>query len=369
MTNDVFFAACATYDADAVGRAAERIISFFGGTDAMLARGKRVFIKANLVMERSPAEATTTHPAVVAAIAERLVRAGARVTIGDSPGAPFTREVLADIYRTCGMEDAAARAAARLNDDFYAKANPAPEGAAFPHIDVINACLDCDVIINIAKLKTHVMAHYTGAVKNMFGCVPGLTKPAYHARLPKIDRFCAMLVDLCRALAPAYNIIDGIEGMDARGPTGGRKRSVGVLIASENPHAADFAASRLVGLRMEDIPTLVRAEALGLFQPDGVAIAGDALAPLAEPFLLPEGPHPAGAFIRRLPHYLQPLARKWLIPPPRIDPARCVGCGICARSCPQHTIKIADHRAKIIRKACIRCYCCHEMCPHRAVEI
>ena len=76
MTNDVFLAACPNYDTPMVEQAAERIIAFFGGTQAMLSRGKRVFIKANLVMKRDPAEATTTHPAVVSAIASILVRAG-----------------------------------------------------------------------------------------------------------------------------------------------------------------------------------------------------------------------------------------------------------------------------------------------------
>ncbi len=36
--------------------------------------------------------------------------------------------------------------------------------------------LDADIIIDIGKLKTHCMTGMSGAVKNMFGVVPGLMK-------------------------------------------------------------------------------------------------------------------------------------------------------------------------------------------------
>ncbi len=43
---------------------------------------------------------------------------------------------------------------------------------------------DADVVINVPKFKTHSSAIYTGAVKNVFGCVPGLRKAKYHKMAP-----------------------------------------------------------------------------------------------------------------------------------------------------------------------------------------
>ena len=62
-------------------------------------------------------------------------------------------------------------------------------------------------------------------------------------------------------------------------------------------------------------------------------------------------------------------AKKLATPWPRIDKNQCVGCGKCAESCPQHTIRIQGGRAKIDYKNCIRCFCCHEMCPKHVVQI
>ena len=55
------------------------------------------------------------------------------------------------------------------------------------------------------------------------------------------------------------------------------------------------------------------------------------------------------------------------------DPTRCIGCGECAASCPQHTIEMRKNKngkryAHIVRKDCIRCFCCQELCPFIAID-
>ena len=54
----------------------------------------------------------------------------------------------------------------------------------------------------------------------------------------------------------------------------------------------------------------------------------------------------------------------------RIDPARCTGCGVCARTCVQEAIvgeKRRPHR--ILTDRCIRCGACLEACRFGAVEV
>ena len=49
-----------------------------------------------------------------------------------------------------------------------------------------------------------------------------------------------MLVDLCCALKPSLNVVDGIVGMEGNGPTGGKPRFVGALAASRDPFVFGF---------------------------------------------------------------------------------------------------------------------------------
>ena len=74
---------------------------------------------------------------------------------------------------------------------------------------------DADVIISLPKLKTHAMTSYTGAVKNLFGTIPGTYKAELHFRLNERKSFCSMLVDLHECVKPTLSIMDAVWGMEA----------------------------------------------------------------------------------------------------------------------------------------------------------
>lgn len=366
----VFAAACPEYRPGEVREAVERIVAAFGGVERFLQKGRRVLIKPNLLLARRPEEATTTHPEVVEAVAALFVEAGASVTIADSPGGPYNALTLSGVYRRCGMEEAARRAGARLNRD-CSSGKVRFDGMGSREFDVITPVLRADVMINIGKMKTHMLTYFTGAAKNLYGVVPGLTKAAYHSQMPGRQEFCRMIVDLCCCIAPDLSIIDGIEGMDSRGPSGGRARRAGVLIASENPFAADLAAMHICGLQPERSPVHCFAAAQGLTPDDARKLKwiGDAVRPLDEPFIPASGKSRRGeSVVNRLPDRMRQPMRRLLLGAPRIS-QRCVGCSACARACPAHAIVVRGGRAAIEKKSCIRCYCCHELCPVRAVQV
>ena len=370
MDNRVFAAACAEYEPEQVERAAARMLEAFGGVEKFLKKGKKVLIKANLLLAREPEEATTTHPVLVGAVAALFVRAGASVTIADSPGGPYNALTLPRVYRQCGMEAAARYAGARLNRDFSSQ-TVRFEGTQPREFELLTPVCQADVIINIGKMKTHMLTYFTGAVKNLFGTIPGLQKAAWHSRLPGQQAFCRMLIDLCRCVGPDLSIIDGVEGMDGRGPSGGRVRHAGVLLAAENPFAADLAAMYICGLQPERSPVHSFAAAQGLVpgEPDRLEWLGDPVEPLSEPFIPASGKsRRSESVISRLPGGLRQPLRRILVKAPSVT-ERCIGCGACARACPAHAIIVKNGRAAVDAKQCIRCYCCHELCPVRAVRI
>jgi ferredoxin len=218
----------------------------------------------------------------------------------------------------------------------------------------------------------------TGAVKNNFGVVPGLSKPGYNAKLNDKAQFADMLLDLADYVSPRLSIMDAVVGMEGDGPgVAGVARHVGLLIGSENPLALDIVASEIVGLRREQNPLLLAAEKRGLTPSriEEVEVIGAELSKIRVPgYRLPATLEELG-LQKHLTWWQKPLGpyvKDWLSQMPQVAEKKCVGCGICRDSCPVGAIEIIKAKRRIAfidDKRCLRCYCCHELCPEGAVGL
>ena len=332
--------------------------------------GMRVVLKPNLVMSSKPEQAIITHPAFTAAVGKCVQKAGGRVIIAESPGGPYTPAAMKAMFRATGYRDMAEACGFTLYTDCKSREVTLPQAKRCRELSVVEPFLDRDYLIDLPKLKTHSMVGFSGAVKNLFGTVPGLQKPELHCRFPEREPFSEMLCDLCHFLGPDLSLMDGIWAMEGNGPTGGQRRDLHVIAGSESPWALDVAAASLVGLEPEKIVMLREGHERGYGPLDlsELELVGDPMETLLAPdFLKAEAS--STDFIDRLPKFLRPAAKKLATPYPRIDKKRCVGCGKCAESCPQHTISLRDGKAVIRYQNCIRCFCCHEMCPKHVVQI
>jgi len=241
--------------------------------------------------------------------------------------------------------------------------------------EIITPVLEADGLINLCKLKTHGFMSMTGAVKNLFGVIPGRTKPGYHAKLSHPDRFAAMLLDLAEYISPRLSIMDAVIGMEGNGPSGGNPKKAGFLLAATNPLALDVAAGEMMGLRKKDNPILSEAERRGLkpVYPDDIELVGADFKDLKIPgFVLPKTIVKGSGF--GIPSVLGNLVRSLLVKAATLKPVinrdKCTACGACRDACPVKVITLIDNcYARIDPKNCIRCYCCHEMCQYDAVEL
>ena len=75
--------------------------------------------------------------------------------------------------------------------------------------------------------------------------------------------------------------------------------------------------------------------------------------------------HLAGLFGQRLWFYNKTTGYKDKL---RIDPAKCIGCGICTKNCPTQNIKIEDGKA-VSSDKCTMCYRCVNHCPKQAMTL
>lgn len=359
---------CDEYDIEKLDGIIERHFKELENGEPLIHPGNTVLIKPNLIMRRRPDEATTTHPEFIAAIIRAVKRRGGVAVLADSPGGPYTKPLLRSVYAGTGMEAVAQREGAELNYDLGTTPVKTNGGKVCSSFDIINPVAHADVVISVAKLKTHGQMIYSGAVKNLFGSLPGLIKPEYHFRYPDKAVFGEMLVDLCEAVKPAISFIDGIVGMEGNGPTGGTPKKLGITLAARNPHALDLYTCALVGFEPDEIPTLSAAVKRGLCPEDTstLKIVGDMEAKRQK---LKAPDSVSIDFAKKLPPFLRKPVTKLATPRPAIIKSGCIGCGKCAESCPQHTIKITGGKAVIAYDNCIKCYCCHEMCPKRAIKI
>lgn len=369
MDKRVSIVKCGSY-AEAA-RGVHESLAMLGGMAACVKKGDRVVIKPNYVSRKNPAEAATTHPQILRAVIAEAQACGGIVTVAESPGGPYNKSALKVVYDGCGAYDAIAGTEAELNFDTEFEEVEFPEGHTLKKFPIIKPILDADVIISLAKLKTHAMTSYTGAVKNLYGTIPGTYKAELHFRLNDRRAFCSMLVDLCECVKPTLSIMDAVWGMEGNGPTAGESRHIGLVMASANAHALDLAACKLIDYRPDEVDTVKFAEERGLIPKtaDELEILGEKI----EPLVMKDFKKPESHF--DLLHILPvPTAvRAWITdrlsarPVPGFD--MCIGCGECARCCPPGAIDMKDKHPVIRRDACIKCFCCQELCPKKAIKI
>ncbi len=358
-----------TYDPDALEPVIDRIFRTFGVYDD-LRPGMTAVLKPNLILRSDPAAAAVTHPLFVQAVGRCVQKTGARVLIAESPGGPYAPGVMRGHFKGCGYTQMAEANGFLLYTDCQSREVALPQGRRCRQAPIVEPFLGADYLIDLPKVKTHSMVGYSGAVKNLFGCVPGLQKPELHCRFPERGDFSEMLVDLAEFLAPQFTVMDGIWAMEGDGPTGGDRRELGLVAAGRNPFAADVAVAALLGMVPENVDMLrIGAQrGLGPRTLGEVELLGDDFAALAAPDFR-KAKVSSTDFVDRLPRALRPMAKKWVTPRPKIDRKRCVGCGKCAESCPQHTITLVDRKAQIDSSRCIRCFCCQEMCPQHCIQV
>jgi uncharacterized protein (DUF362 family)/ferredoxin-like protein FixX len=361
MKSQVSIVRCGSYGRAEVERAVRSCVGLLGGIEKFIRPGSRLLIKPNLLSAAVPEKGVTTHPEIVRAAAKLAQEAGVEVIIGDGPSVWMgVAEDLEEVFKKTGMREIADE----LNIKLVDFNNPRWHGS-FPltrHLDAV------DAVLSLPKFKTHNLTILTGAIKNLFGLVPGTYKTELHKRFLQAGDFCKMLVEIYKEAPPSLSIVDAVVAMEGEGPgSSGSLRNLGLILASRDAVALDSILSVIMGFKPEQILTTKEAARRQLGESDlrSIEVLGEDLKSLkVKPFILP-----ATSVLNKIAQPLLDIAKNFIKFYPRINRKKCILCRGCVVVCPAKAISVKFEAIQIDYTKCFSCFCCQEACPHAAIRI
>ena len=367
---DVALIRCESYEAEKLDKTIETCAEIASLPDL---QGKTILIKPNVLNASPASKAVTTNPAFVEAVIRFAKSRGAKeILVGDSPG--WQPVMLA--AKTSGIYDAVQQSGGTWADFREVSPHPVKEGKKLKNIPLTSLVEEVDLVINLPKLKNHGLMTYTGAIKNLFGLIPGTAKSAMHLQYPAVIDFGEMLVDLALSIPNCFTFMDAIIAMDGQGPGSGTPYLLGIVLASRSVAKLDWIASQCVGYDPRNISYILDAM-------ERTFGSANITEPSTYPLRVSEIEHSGfrrlpytsklGKRLSAIPRGLRSLAGKLIHLRPIFHKNKCIGCSACIEICPAKVLLLdRKNGSNIIRindKLCITCFCCHEVCPAKAITV
>ncbi len=334
----------------------------------------QILLKPNFLRAKKDA---CTQPDFVEGVISYLKEKGIsmnNVSLGDSPGQQGTNA--SDVAREIGVLDICKKNDIKVID--FERDVPVVEtiedAIQMKNFHVAKAIKNCDILINLPRLKSHAEAMITGAIKNYWGIIPGGLKAKYHLLGKTADRFGEVLADNFSWVLKhkpkrltVYDLQEIMEG--SMGPAAGKMVKWNLILAGTDELALDIIALEIGKLKAKNVPHIKNAieRDLGVGDLDKIEIVGMSLdeAKNQTPKFNVLGSNMT-SFISYITGH---LAYKIMKKIPDLIKEKCAQCGQCAEICPAEAIKFEEGNYPMFsRKKCISCLCCMELCPENAIK-
>jgi uncharacterized protein (DUF362 family) len=335
---------------------------------------KNILLKPNLLRATKDA---CTQPVFVEGVIRYLKEIGVpmeSVSIGDSPGQ--IKISAEQIAKKIGLLEVCEEASIKfINFEHDTPVHDVIEGALrLKDYYVSNPVNECDLLINLPKLKTHGEATITGAIKNYWGIIPGGLKAKYHLLGRNPEQFGEALTDNFSWVVKnkqnrliVYDCVRVMQG--TMGPVSGPMKKWDLILVGTDELALDVIAleiGRYKGLK--HVPHLRNTfeRKLGEGNLDKIEIVGLSLEEARK--LVPKFKVPGKTMTRFASFITRSIVYKVTKKIPTLKKKKCIQCGQCFEVCPANAIDFkSGEYPKFLRKACISCLCCMEMCPQQAI--
>ena len=323
---------------------------------------KKILIKPNVLRASAATEGIVTHPAVLAAVGEKVeTLKPASIVVGDNPGL-FSYGANEGAFEQTGLMAAARGHYRNIGLD----AVTVPFNADFiERLNLSRAIVEADVVISLPKFKTHGLTVMTGAIKNSYGFLPGAQKARLHKIAGNPVRFHDLIVDVFRLRVPDLFIVDAVVGMEGNGPASPELREIGLILASDNGVALDAIMARMMGLDPGRLRFLQNAADSGSGSWSMADIRIDGSLEKIEDFKIP----PLGGEAIQDNAVIQQMLQSKILLSPQPDPDLCTACGACVEQCPAQALSLPNDLPQVDLRSCVTCFCCQEICPEKAMVL
>jgi uncharacterized protein (DUF362 family)/Pyruvate/2-oxoacid:ferredoxin oxidoreductase delta subunit len=361
---------CEDYDPDRLITALTKSLLPWGGMKGILGDAETVLLKLNLLGAAPPEAAVTTHPAFVQAVLTLIQDEGITTCMGDSPGGIQNQESYQRLLEITGIAQVARETGCpTIFFDEDIQPFHSTKSRTFKKFDIPKILTHVDAVIALPRFKTHQLTTITGAVKLLYGYLPGTQKAEYHLHTGKnLATFSELLCDLYATFPPTFTLMDAIVAMEGNGPRHGIPHHLGLIVTGKSGTALDFVMAHLTGFDPLRIPVIQKAaeREIGPASWEEIEMLGEPRESILCSDFLPPDAH----LMRYVPEFFLSAAQRLVAARPVIDPRTCRSCGICVANCPSRAIQRQEDAPPVIQHSrCIRCYCCQELCPADAIRV
>jgi len=327
-------------------------------SDEFLHGVRKAVIKPNLLNSSPAHSGVTTDLRIVSSLIELLLQRGVeKVFVGES-SLINTQQVLEalDVFR---LEKLGASVVNFDRGDWVQVVSPAP--MVLDRFHLAKTVYDCDLFISAAKMKTHCDTKATLSIKNVLGAIS------------PYDRRVGHKTDINRAIVEAYayikankkflSIIDAIYALEGkRGPTFGNPIKMDLIIASDDPVAADATCVELMGYDVNKVEHIMLADKIGMGSIENREVVRHRIEDGKVRFEMPPDKMPLSDF---LPQIQERLFKK--LPYLKFED-KCTHCERCVTTCPGGNIAFSDGKIEIDYQNCLSCLVCCEACNEGALD-
>jgi len=247
--------------------------------DAGLRGKRRIFVKPNL-SHPEYVLGVVTSPTLTYELVSLLRDEAEEVVVGESDGFNYPCRLA---FEKTGMEVAVKKAGGtvvNLSEDKVVEVKFQSNGA-LKKLFLPKTLLDADAVVDLPLMKTHEFMMYSGAIKNLFGCVPSNRRIYLHPYLPEV------LYRLYSVLEPQLTVMDARVGIEGNGPTKGKPVKMGLILTSNCALATDIIAAKIMGLNWKETYLNYIAQKTGL-QEDAINVQGLRVSDVARKFEPPK---------------------------------------------------------------------------------